>query len=288
MNFIKNLFSIKYYVGILTGSSRFQPVPAAIILALILSIKPSLFIFRTTLPLAQNLEKNVLNLIEEIYPRELEIKIASGQVSTNVTEPYYVTVRQETLESLFSLKHEDQNTRSKIRMLAIDTRGKADEFERYQSLALLTETSIVYYKDNNVNIYPLREIKDLTINRDIVKSQVKEINKDNRVGKITVAVVLLAPFFILLWSVIARLTVFLLLSLIVYLMIKINQLPIGFKNTFRYTSAISFVPMFLWGLMSFIPFFAGNIFATSYLLPIIIWGLAYGGLNYFKNHQIDN
>lgn len=288
MNFVKNLFSIKYYVGILTGSSRFQPIPAAIILALILSIKPSLFIFQTTLPLARNLEKNVLNLIEEIYPQELEVKITSGQVSTNVTEPYYVTVRQETLENLFSLKHEDQNTRSKIRLLAIDTKGKADEFERYQSLALLTETNIVYYKDNNVNIYPLREVKDLAVNKDVIKSKVKEINKNNKIEKMIVIGVLLAPFFIVLWSVAVRLAIFFLLTLIVYLMTKINQLPIGFKNIFRYTSAISFIPMFLWSLMSFIPFFAGNIFATSYLLPIIIWGLAYSGLNYFKNHQIDN
>lgn len=288
MNFVKKLFSIKYYVDILTGYSHFKLMLAAIILALILSIKPSLFIIKTALPLAQNLEKNILNLIDEIYPQELEIKITNGQASTNVTEPYYVTVRQETFESLYSLKPQDQNTRAKIRLLTIDTKGKADEFERYQSLVLLTETSIVYYKDSRVNIYPLREIKDLTVNKDAIKSKVKEINKDNKVEKFIVAGVLLAPIFILLWSVVSRLAVFFFLTLIVYLMIKINQLPIGFKNTFRYTSAVSFIPMLLWGLMSFIPFFAGKIIATNYLLPIIIWGLAYSGLNYFQNHQMIN
>lgn len=288
MNFVKKLFSIKYYIDILTGYSHFKLMLAAIVLALILSIKPSLFIIKTALPLAQNLEKNILNLIDEIYPQELEIKIANGQASTNVTEPYYVTVRQETFESLFSLKPQDQNTRAKIRLLTIDTKGKADEFERYQSLVLLTETSIVYYKDSRVNIYPLREIKDLTVNKDAIKSKVKEINKDNKVEKFIVTGVLLAPIFILLWSVVSRLAIFFFLTLIVYLMIKINQLPIGFKNTFRYTSAISFIPMLLWELMSFIPFFAGNIFTTNYLLLIIIWGLSYSGLNYFQNHQIIN
>jgi hypothetical protein len=288
MNFVKNLFSVKYYTDILAGYANFKPIVAAVVLALILSIKPSWFIFKTTLPLARNLEENIMDLIEEIYPQELEIKITNGQVSTNVTEPYYVTVPQETLESLLSLKHEDQNTKSKIRLLAIDTKGKADEFERYQSLALLTETSVVYYRDNNVNIYPLREVKDLTVNKDAIKSKVKDVNKDNKVEKITVIGVLLAPFFVLSWLVSTRLIVFLLLTLIVYLMIKINQLPIGFKNAFRYTSAISFIPTFIWSLMSFIPFFAGNIFATSYLLPIVIWGLAYSGLNYFKNHQMNS
>jgi len=288
MNFVKNLFSVKYYTDILTGHSHFKPILAAIFLATILTIKPSIFIFKDMYPVVQNLEKKTLALVDEIYPQELEIKIASGQVSTNVTEPYYVTVRQETLEGLLSLKHEDQNTKSKIRLLAIDTKGKADEFERYQSLALLTETSVVYYRDNNVNIYPLREIKDLTVNRDAIKSKVKNINKDNRIEKITVVGVLLAPFFILSWLITAKLIVFLLLTLIVYLMIRINQLPIGFKNTFRYASAVSFIPTLIWSLMSFIPFFSKNIFATSYLLPIVILGLAYSGLNYFKNHQMNS
>ena len=133
MNFVKNLFSVKYYTDILTGHSHFKPILAAIFLATILTIKPSIFIFKDMYPVVQNLEKKTLALVDEIYPQELEIKIASGQVSTNVTEPYYVTVRQETLEGLLSLKHEDQNTKSKIRLLAIDTKGKADEFERYQS-----------------------------------------------------------------------------------------------------------------------------------------------------------
>lgn len=288
MDFVKNLFYFRYYADILTGSSRFQPVFAALILALVLTIKPSIFIFKDAYPLAQNLESKVLTLVEEIYPQELEIKIKNGQVSTNVTEPYYITVHQETLESLFALKKSDQNIRSKVRLLAIDTRGRADEFERYQSLALLTETSIVYYRDNNVNIYPLREVKDLAISKDAIKSKVKEINKDNEIGKMITIGVLLSPFLIVIGSFLFQLTIFLLLTLIVYFMVKINQLPTGFKNTFRYTSAISFMPMFLWNLISFVPFLAGNILAIRSLLTVIILGLAYSGINYLKSHQGNN
>lgn len=288
MNFVRNFFSIEYYSGILTGHSHFKPILAAIVLALILSVKPSLFVVKTVLPLAQNLEKHILDLIDEIYPQELEIKITNGRASTNITEPYYITVRQETLENLFSLKPDNQNTKTKARLLTIDTKGRADEFERYQSLALLTETSIVYYRDDNVNIYPLREINNLTVNKDAILSQVKEINKDNKVGKLIIAGVLLAPFLILLWSIVARLAIFFFLSLIVYLMVKINQLPIGFKKIFSFTSAISFIPILLWEMLSFMPFFAGNITSANYILPIIIWGLSYGGLNYFQSHQASS
>ncbi|GEM_PF-6266306 len=288
MNFVKNLFSFKYYAAILTGATHFKPVLAALILALVLAIKPTIFIFKDAYPLVQNLENKVLTLIEEVYPEELEIKIKNGQVSTDVTEPYYITIRQETLETLFALKKSDQNTKSKVRLLSIDTKGKADEFEKYQSLALLTQTSIVYYKDSNINIYPLREVKDLTINKEAIISKIKEINKDNKIGKIITIGALLSPFLIVIGSLLSQLIMFLLLTLIVYLMVKINQLPTGSKNTFRYTSAISFMPAFLWNLISFVPFLAGNILVARSLLTVIILGLAYSGINYLKSHQGNN
>lgn len=288
MNFIRSLFSFKHYTAILTGTENFRAILAVLALALILTIKPAFFIFKDVYPLVQNLESKVINLVDEVYPQELEIKIKNGTASTNVTEPYYISIRQETLENLFAFKKDSQNTRSKVRLLAIDTKGKADEFDKYQSLALLTETSIVYYKDKNVNIYSLRQVKDLTVNKDFIKSKIKEINKNNEIGKMITIGVLSSPFWIILGIFIFQLIMFLLLTLAVYLMVKINQLPTGFKNTFRYTVAIAFTTTFIWNLISLIPNFLKNILAAQSLLTIIILGIAYGGIYYLKTHQGNN
>ncbi len=285
MNLVKKFFSLDFYTAILSGNQRYRAFIATLVLALVLSIKPSFFIFKDVYPVVQNLENKILTVVDEVYPQELEIKIKNGQASTNVTEPYYISIRQETLENLFSLKEGDENTKSKVRLLAIDTKGKADEFERYQSLALLTESSIVYYNDEKVNIYPLREIGDLTINKDFIKSKIKEINKDNVIGNMINIGVLISPLLVILGIFIFQLIMFLLLTLAVYLMVKINQIQTGFKNTFRYTVAIAFIATFIWNLILFIPFFAKNILAAESILTIIILGVAYSGVYYLKTHK---
>ena len=158
MSILKTLFSLNYYTGVLAGKNKFRWILAILILAIIIAIQPSIFVVTKVYPVVRDLENRVTALADEVYPEDLEIKIKNGIATTNVTEPYYLVVRQKTLNSLLSLREDDQNTVSKIRLLAIDTKGKAEEFEQYQTLALLTQTSLVYNSDDKVNIHSLREI----------------------------------------------------------------------------------------------------------------------------------
>lgn len=280
MNLLKNLFSLNYYTNILSGTQKFRPFLAAFFLALIVSIRPSIFIIKDVYPIVQNLEKKVMDLVDEIVPQELEVKIKNGFASSNVTEPYYLTVREETLESLLSLKKDKQISKSKVRLLAIDTKGKAEEFERYQSLALLTQTSIVYYQDGKTNIQSLRGIQDLTINRELIKSKISEYKI---IGKLTTSVVLASPLILIIFGFIGQIFKFFLIALLVYLMVRINQLKVGFKNVFPYTAATVFIVMLLANIVSFIPMVASNFFAIEAILTMVILGLAYKGIVSLKN-----
>lgn len=284
MNLIKNFCSFHFYVAILNGSQPYKSFLAIFIIALVLSVLPSFFVFKNILPFVQNLENKALTLVDEVYPQELEVKIKNGQASTNVTEPYYISVRRETLENLFAFKKDDKNTKSKVRILAIDTKGKADEFDRYQSIALLTESSLVYYNDNRINIYSLREIQDLTVNKEFIKSKIKEINKNNSLGNIINFGVLIAPLLIILGFFFLQLISFLMLSLAIYLMVKINQIHTGFKNTFRYTVSIAFLVTLVWYLLRLIPFFPTSVIAISLIPSMAILGFAYSGIYYLKNY----
>lgn len=283
MNLLQNLFSVTYYTSILSGKQKFRLFLAALILALVVSIRPSFFILQKVYPLVQNLENKIMTVVDDVYPEELEVKIKNGYVSTNVTEPYYITIRQEQLESILSLQEDKQIAKSKVRLLAIDTKGKAEEFERYQSMALLTQTSLVYYQDGKTNIQSLRDIRDLTVNRELIKSKIKEYNKDNIIGNLLAFFVLFSPLIIIIGGFLGQLIKFLFLSLLVYLMVRINQLPTGFKNTFRYTAAVTFIVMILANIISFIPQVASNILAIEAVLTMIILGLAYCGINLLKN-----
>lgn len=285
MNLIKNFFSLNYYAGVLSGSRQFRWILATLILAVFISIQPSIFIFTKVYPVVKDLEKKVTALVREVIPEELEIKIKNGIAATNVTEPYYLVVRQESLESLLSLQKDNQNTVSKVRLLAIDTKGKAEEFEGYQTLALLTQTSFVYYNDSKINIYSLRDIEDLTINKEIILAKISEFNKNNNISNLLNIFVFVAPLLIGLVIFLSQLILFLFLTVAVYIMVRINKIQKGFKNTYRYTVAAAFIPTLLWNAVSLIPTFVSNLGAAGTLPTIIILVIAYLGIIRLKQEE---
>ena len=283
VNIVKNLFSLTYYTEVLTGTQRFRWLLATLLLALLFSIRPTLFIITKVYQFVKDVENKMSTLVQETYPQELEITIKHGVASTNVTEPYYLTIRQETLENVLSLKEEDQNTRSRVRILAIDTKGEVEEFEQYQSLALLTQSSLVYYSsDQKINIQSLREIEDLTINKELILAKIKEYNKKYNISTLLNVFVFLSPFLAIIGSFLLQLFVFLLYTVAVYSMVRIKQVPAGFKNSYRYTAVVALAPTILWNLASFIPVLAGTLFFAGTLLTMIILGIAYLGIQRVK------
>ncbi len=272
---LKNLLSLGYFLDILEGKKSFKLFLATLVLALLLTIKPSYEVFQNIYPLVKGLDKKIEDTIIEVYPEELVVTIKNGTAKSNVTEPYYITMRKETLEKLFSYQKDSGITRSKIRLLAVDTKAKAEDFERYQSLALLTENSLVTYRDGDIEIYPLRDIGDMTVNKEFVLSKYKEFEFLPRAAT---WLVLSSPLFIFLVHLIGQYIAYLLISFLVYLMVKIKNLTFGFKKTFMYTSSLTLVLNYIWSALSFIPFLSMSLFMMPTLFTIIILAISYKGL----------
>jgi hypothetical protein len=287
MILLKNLFSLNYYIGVLAGRNKFRWILAILILAVIITIQPSIFLITKVYPVVSDLENRITALVDEIYPDELEIQIQNGIATTNVTEPYYLVVREQTLNSLLSLQIEDQNTVSKVRLLAIDTKGKAEEFEQYQTLTLLTETSLVYYSDDKINIQSLREIENLTINKEIIIGMISEFNKNFNISNFLNILAFIVPLLIFLGILIFHFYIFIFLSVAVYIMVRINQIETGFKTTYRYTVAVAFIPMVIWNIVSFVPIIESNLQTVRTLLIIIILVIAYFGIKKLKAEEIQ-
>lgn len=278
-----NFFSLEHYSKILAGEKGFKSFLVILLFSLLVSIKPSIYFFQVGYPFIKNLEGKLTSLVNEIYPKDLEITIKDGIASSNVTEPYYVTISQDRLENVFSTSETKSQQSSKIRLLAIDTKGKAEDFERYQSLALLTQTSLTTYKDNNINIYPLRNIQDFTINKTLIDTTLKDLNKDNRIVKFLVPLIYLGPVLIFLLSIIYVYNKFFLLAIGVYIMAKLNNVDTNYGKTFRYTVAVSFIPvMALEGLTYLLPQ------VPNISTPITLV-LCYLGINYLiKERRMQN
>lgn len=280
-----NLFSFNYYVDLLIGNKKARTLLLVLILTLLLSIKPSYFFITNLYPKIQNFQKQIDTLIDKLFPEKLEIKIKDGYATSNMTEPYFINIKKETLESLLTLEPENQKSSSTIRLLTIDTNAKNEDFEKYQSLALLTKTELIYYQDSKINSRSLASIKDLTINKSFVKSQADRFTKNQIMTTLLDLGPFIIPLFIFIGLLLIQLLTLLLTSLAVLLVARIKQIPYGFKAVFDFTGAIFFLVSIIWFIFELIPDPIGAYFASSYIPALIILGFAYHILNLSTKSQ---
>lgn len=271
-------FSLSYYVGVIKGERKFRFLLSILIISILLSIQPSYLFIKEIYPLTRNLEKNITRFINEYYPENLEIKIEKGKVSTNVSEPYYVTLPQSLIENPSSFIDGKYAKTSKTRILAIDTKGSAEEFEAYQSLALLTQNNLIYYKSGNINIQSLRDVNDLVINKNKVLSEMKKYNNKYNFQIIADSLMFILPFFLIIITFIFQITIYLLLSLMTLLMFKINSRNVRFSRIIIYTASVAFAPSLIWNLINLIPLVGKYSVYLSYMPNILILGIAYLGI----------
>ncbi|MCL5970688.1 MAG: DUF1189 domain-containing protein [Patescibacteria group bacterium] len=265
------------FIYILKVAKTFNVILAIFILSIIISIKPAIYALKYMVPLVSNAENKTMTIINEVYPDELEIKIKNGYVSTNVTEPYFVNANMEKIENIM-LNKKTTYTKSKVRILTIDTKAKDSDLEKYQSMALLTQTSLVYYQDGKVNTRDFRDVKDVTINKKLIVSKAKEFIQSYRINNLTQVGIFAMPLLMILFYFFILIIELLLTSLLVYFMVKVNELSIGFRKTFRYTTFLSLIPFITGSLLS-----SPGIFNTS-LITILILSFTYAGIVYVKKN----
>ena len=163
MNFFKtiknSIYSPSFYQQIPTRSFK-SSFGYFLLLVLILTAIKSLTLIG---PLISELPNQLQTVIKETvncYPKDLEIKITNGQISTNVKEPYFIDscgTEPETNQPL----------------LVIDTQTpfSKTQLDQYKVTAWLTKDSIIYKKsDLETRSYSLTEIKDFKLNKTFIDS----------------------------------------------------------------------------------------------------------------------
>ncbi len=271
------LFSIRFYSDIVTGTQRFNPFLSLLLLSLVWVVNPAVTILTQGYVFAQGFESQTNTLIERIFPEDLEIKINKGMVTTNVVEPYYITVSPDTFKGTF-LEDKNRTSDYKRRLLAIDTKGRAEEFERYQAAALLTERSVVYYNDNNIRIQPLRESDNIVVNKKGVLDGFHNMVQKARLGTILRVGVFVLPVLLLLMMYAGQWILLLWYALLVWFIIKIYFPALGYGRSIKYTAAVSFIPTIVVTLVRSIPhlpYFISEILSCQFIfiLTFAYWGV---------------
>lgn len=153
----------------------------------------------------------------DCYPKELEVKVTNGQVSTNTSQPYFIPACKGLNQS--------QN----LAVIDTQTPYSSSQFDKYQTQVWVTKDAVVFKKNNyETNSYNLTKVKDFKLDRQLLNSYQKTISP---YLKFIGPILLLLSFTGIFLSYNFRLIYLLLLSSIIWLLGKV------FKQTLAYGQA---------------------------------------------------
>lgn len=240
-------FSLKYLFFLL------------LIVSLLSSIRFSLIVGKA-LPKIPDFINKVQEDAKNFYPKELIVKVVNGEVSTNVKEPYYLDLK-EVKDSHF---------------ITIDTKAKAEDLGKYNTLILITKTSIVTKdKETSYRIYPLNQLNkeneklNVTINKRAYDAVVAKLLPYLKyLGPLAIGLII---FSILVWPLLGasfslswKLFYLLFIAAIVWVVAKIMRKKLAFSKIYQMSMHAVTIPVII-GLVFTL---AG--LTTPFLIPSII------------------
>jgi len=194
--------------------------------------------------------------IDTLYPQELVVKIQNGEVSTNVSEPYIISLFD--FKRIFDeMRVLGAKTPDLVNLLVIDTKASVDDFTRLQTYALLTKDKFIVYDDKGgYRVYPLTDVSNVVIDKDLamqITSAVKPFFK-------WVTPLAIIGIFILLFAFIPS-------EVMTYLIFGAFVLWIAGKMlSYQIGLHLSLIPTTVFGLISL---FGGNV-SFPFLRTIIL------------------
>jgi len=275
----------RLFFSLLEGTRKFPVLLTYLCLAVIATIFPAYKVITYAIPLIKNFDQRIVSVANEVFPENLEIAIKDGKVTTNVTEPFYLTISQSTLENLLKVSNETSKSVSKVRLLTINTEGKAEDFERYQSMAMLTRSNLVYYDDGEVKIQSLSNVPNMVISRQSVIKNIVEFKNKDWIMQVLQTLLYISPVFILLTLLIGSLLGILINTIKIWIINKICLTQLPFGRLFRFTAALYALPTLslvltrnITGLNLFFGWF-------STAIDVFILSLAYVSISRYKENN---
>lgn len=274
----------------LTGKRKIPTLLLIAIFSVVVSVLPIYRILAGGLPLIKKLPTLSHDLVEEIYPSELEIIIKDGKASINQTEPYFITIKVSRLREITESFSENASKNlpkiSSIRLLTIDTNASVEDYDRYQTLFLLTRENLVYVSDGEIKFQSIASISDMTVTKGWLTEKVSIFLGNSFISfLLNYGIFLLVPLVPIFAALVFTLTIAS-FAFFIYLMARIMQTGISYKRVFVWLTLVNY-PIML--LIAFADEF-GLAFAffaqiVNNLSTLVILALAYIILRSLQNQK---
>lgn len=193
--------------GVVAGTRKFPLFWVVLIVSVLVVSYPIAHLTKTGLTLAGKVPEYARLILDETYPENLEITFQGGQVTTNVTEPFHIKMKvsrlREVLELFDPQGGKNLPSQSQIRVMTIDTTATAEDFDKYQTLILLTRDRLYYDSDGEIKAHELDGVGNVTITKNYLGEKLNEL-LDNSVLKffLQFGAFMLIPFLLLMsWGI---------------------------------------------------------------------------------------
>ncbi|TSC59087.1 MAG: Uncharacterized protein Greene041619_109 [Candidatus Peregrinibacteria bacterium Greene0416_19] len=135
----------------------------------LISIVPASLALFAAAPAAGGFVDELKADVRALFPSELTVTVEDGEVRTNVQEPYYIDMPERWKNAMEKHRNanEDKDKSEEFQhLVAIDTAASAEDYPRYQSLALVTARSIIFRdKNGGYRVQPIGKEVTMMINR---------------------------------------------------------------------------------------------------------------------------
>lgn len=234
--FWKSLIKPDYYKDITTAKFSFSLKYLYLLLvfsSLLLGAKGAIGVARS-IPKIPGFIENTKTVLSQIYPKELVLTVKDKNISTNVKEPYFISVPKEMGIPESQAKY----------LVAIDTSADIADFDKYRSLFLLSK-EFVAMKDNDTGyrVQALDEIlKDVPDGAAIKKSDfdalAARLNPYYRyiypaAYAFIVLLLTLWPLLVAVLGLSGRLIMLVFYSLLLFIFAKILGRKLTYKNIYQ-------------------------------------------------------
>ena len=247
MDFLKNVRDSIYgpaYYASLKDKPLSYSIKYFILLAVWLAVIAAAIFLFSIIPAINSFLTNASQKVVAYYPDELRITVASGSVSTNVPEPYFLKLPGELKTPAASSPSYSLSSSSPENLLAIDTKDPitVGEFQNDRTLILLASDSVAYIKDKSMVVQPISSNVSMNITKGTVVSFVEKVKPYLKIIDWVVAIFMPIGIFA---GMMFRLIYLFFLALLVWAVMGIKKVSGGYKQAYRWGLHLMTLPMVL-------------------------------------------
>jgi len=242
---MKSFSSPSYYTEIVKQPFGFS-LTFFLVFSLIYGLAASLVIAPPPLKQISQIMNGLPDKLNSIFPSELEITITHGEVSTNVSEPYSISM--QAVGAAFPTIPAPDPVPVSGNLLVIDTKASANDFSSYKTFILLTKNSLVVQDNNAFKVYPLTGIEDMVINKSVFQELIATASPFFKWVVPAVAAIIVVSLLVFLPS--NSMTYLLFFSLVGLLVAKIMSLNLSYKKTYQIGMHLIVIPTTILGLLN--------------------------------------